>query len=404
MAVIFPFAALRPAPHAAAAVAAVPYDVVSTEEARALAANNPLSFLHVSRAEIDFPPGTDPYSDQIYERAHENLRDLRARAPLVVEDTPSFYVYRLQMGSHRQAGIAACFSIDEYDAGAIKKHEKTRPDKEDDRTKHMLAIGAQTGPVFLAYPASAAVDQIVERAIPEPPLFDFEAADGVRHTIWRIADEDADRVVQGFAAIDSLYIADGHHRAASAARTRRALDGRGPGEQDRVLAVAFADNQTNILPYNRVVRDLKGLSADQFLEALRSRLAVSEGGSGTPAGKGQVDLYVRGRWHTLEFGPAPAGTDAAAALDVSRLQDTVLSPILGIHDVRTDKRIDFVGGIRGAAELQRLVDSGQSAAAFSLHPVTIGDLMRIADAGGIMPPKSTWFEPKLRDGLLSHLI
>jgi uncharacterized protein (DUF1015 family) len=358
----------------------------------------------VSRAEIDFPPGTDPYSDQIYERANENFRDLRARAPLVVEDTPSFYAYRLQMGSHVQAGIAACFSLDEYDAGTIKKHEKTRPDKEDDRTKHMLAISAQTGPVLLTYPASPAVDHIVERSIRQEPLFDFEAPDGVRHAIWRIGDEDSGALVQGFAAIASLYIADGHHRAASAARTRRALDGRGPGEQDRVLAVAFADNQMKILPYNRVVRDLNGLSAGQFLEALRSRATVSEDGSGTPRGKGHVDLYLQGRWYSLQFGPTPDATDAAGALDVSRLQDAVLSPILGIHDVRMDTRIDFVAGSRGAAELQRLVESGRFAAAFSLHPVTIGDLMSIADCGGIMPPKSTWFEPKLRDGLLSHLI
>jgi uncharacterized protein (DUF1015 family) len=404
MAAIFPFAALRPVPHAAAAVAAVPYDVVSTDEARALAADNPLSFLHVSRAEIDFPLGTDPYSDQIYERANENFRDLRARAPLVTEETPSLYVYRLQMGEHVQAGIVACFSIDEYDAGTIKKHEKTRPDKEDDRTKHMLAIGAQTGPVFLTYPAADAVDAVVERTMRGEPVFDFTAADGVRHAIWRIADANTDAVVRGFAAIPSLYIADGHHRAASAARTRRALAGRGPGEHDRVLAVAFADNQMQILSYNRVVKDLHGLSPDQFLDALRSRVTVTENGSGTPQGKGHVDLYLAGRWYALQFGPTPSGTDASGALDVSRLQDSVLSPVLGIHDVRTDKRIDFVGGIRGAAELQRLVDSGQFAAAFSLHPVTIGDLMSIADAGGIMPPKSTWFEPKLRDGLLSHLI
>jgi uncharacterized protein (DUF1015 family) len=308
------------------------------------------------------------------------------------------------MGSHQQSGIAACFSLDEYDAGSIKKHEKTRPDKEDDRTKHMLAIGAQTGPVFLTYAASPAVDDVVERSTEREALFDFEAADGVRHVIWRVADEEATALVRGFTAIANLYIADGHHRAASAARTRRALTGRGPGEQDRVLAVAFADDQMQILPYNRVIRDLHGLSPGDFLEALRSRVTLSETGSGIPPGRGHVDLYLQGRWYAFQFGPASAGRDAAGALDVSRLQDAVLSPILGIHDVRTDKRIDFVGGNRGVTELERLVDSGQFAAAFSLHPVTIGDLMRIADAGGIMPPKSTWFEPKLRDGLLSHLI
>jgi uncharacterized protein (DUF1015 family) len=404
MAAIFPFAALRPVPNAAAAVAAVPYDVVSTDEARALAANNPLSFLHVSRAEIDFPPGTDPYSDQVYERANENFRDLRSRAPLVVEDGPSLYVYRLEMGGHVQAGIAACFSLDEYDAGTIKKHERTRADKEDDRTKHMLAIGAQTGPVFLTYAAATAIDALIAKTLGTPSLFDFTAPDAVRHTLWRLADEDAAAVVAAFAAVPGLYIADGHHRAASAARTRRALAGRGAGEHDRVLAVAFADSQMQILAYNRVVRDLNGRSTDDFLTALRAQVTVSDNGTGTPRGKGHGELYVGGRWYSLQFGPASSGADAAAALDVSRLQDAVLGPVLGILDVRIDKRIDFVGGVRGIGELKRLVDAGEFAAAFSLHPVTVGDLMTISDAGGIMPPKSTWFEPKLRDGLLSHLI
>jgi uncharacterized protein (DUF1015 family) len=404
MAAIFPFAALRPVPQAAAAVAAVPYDVVSTEEARALAAGNPLSFLHVSRAEIDLPPDTDPYSDPVYERANENFRDLRSRAPLVVEETPAFYVYRLQMGEHLQAGLAACFSIDEYDAGTIKKHEKTRPDKEDDRTKHMLAIGAQTGPVFLSYPASRDIDALIAATMRQVPLFDFTADDGVSHAVWRVADEDAAAVVEAFASIPTLYIADGHHRAASAARTRRALAGRGAGEHDRVLAVAFADNQMQILPYNRVVRDLNGLSADQFLQRLAATMALSDDGAAMPRQQGEVVLYLQGRWRTLTLPPAASDADAASRLDVSRLQETVLSPILGIHDVRTDKRIEFVGGVRGTSELERLVDSGHVAAAFSMYPVTIRDLMNIADSGGIMPPKSTWFEPKLRDGLLSHLI
>ena len=398
MASIFPLAALRPTPQSAAAVAAVPYDVVSTDEARALAADNPLSFLHVSRAEIDLPPGTDPYSDQVYERANENFRDLRTRAPLVVEETPSFYVYRLHMGSHVQTGIAATFSIDEYDEGSIKKHEKTRPDKEDDRTRHMLAIGAQTGPVFLTYAASPDVDRVIAEATAGPPLFDFAAVDNIRHVIWRVPEEDNDAITQGFADVPQLYIADGHHRAASAARTRRALAGRGAGEHDRMLAVAFADREMQILPYHRVIKDLNGLTPEQFLAALRERVTVRENGSDTAARKGEVGLYLDGRWYTLTF------PTEGEALDVSRLQDLVLAPIVGIQDVRTDKRIDFVGGIRGPAELKRLVDAGRFAAAFSMHPVTIDDLMRIADAGGIMPPKSTWFEPKLRDGLLSHLI
>jgi uncharacterized protein (DUF1015 family) len=404
MASIFPFAALRPTPSAAAAVAAVPYDVVNTEEARALAADNPLSFLHVSRAEIDLPPGSDPYADEAYERASENFRDLRARAPLVEEEAPAFYVYRLEMGGHVQTGIAACFSIDEYDNDLIKKHEKTRPDKEDDRTRHMLAIGAQTGPVFLTYAASAAIDAIVEQTTSGTTLFDFVAADGVRHTLWTADLSAHAAIVAGFDALSGLYIADGHHRAASAARARRALAGRGPGEHDRVLAVAFPDNQMQILPYNRVVRDLHGMTETQFVEAVRRRATVTESSPAVTTGKGHAAMFVGGRWYGLELdASAPAG-DAASALDVGVLQSTVLEPVLGIRDVRTDKRIDFVGGIRGTAELERLVDSGAWAVAFALHPVSVRDLMKIADAGGIMPPKSTWFEPKLRDGLLSHLI
>jgi uncharacterized protein (DUF1015 family) len=403
MASIFPFAALRPAPQAAAAVAAVPYDVVTTDEARALASGYPLSFLHVSRAEIDLPPGADPHSDPVYERAAENFADLRARAPLVEEETPMLYVYRLQMGSHTQTGMAACFSLDEYDQDLIKKHEKTRPDKEDDRTRHMLAISAQTGPVLLTYRASSAIDGLVERTAGETPLFDFTAPDGVRHTLWTVAVADADAIVEAFKQIPSLYIADGHHRAASAARTRRALAGRGRGEHDRIMAVAFPDKQMQILAYHRVVKDLDGLTNDQFLDALRRRLTVIENTPDTSNRKGVATMYLAGRWYGLEFGSTTV-SDAAASLDVSRLQDTVLGPILGIHDVRTDKRIDFVGGIRGPAELQRLVDGGHAAVAFALYPVTVGDLMTIADTGAIMPPKSTWFEPKLRDGLLSHLI
>jgi uncharacterized protein (DUF1015 family) len=402
MAAIFPFAALRPVPETAAAVAAPPYDVVSTEEARRLAHDNPLSFLHVSRAEIDLPAGIDPYSDQVYERASENFNDLRKRAPLVEEEAPAFYVYRLQMGSHTQTGIAACFSIDEYEAGTIKKHEKTRPDKEDDRTRHMLAISAQTGPVFLTYAASPAVDEVLRRATTRTPLFSFVAPDGIRHEIWTVDSADHDSIVRGFEAIPQLYIADGHHRAASAARTRRALAGRGAGEHDRVIAVAFPDAQMQILPYNRVVKDLNGLTTQQFLDALGKQVTVAEGSRDTPTGKGHATMYLAGKWYRLEFGTPPPGADVASSLDVSLLQDKVLSAILGIHDIRTDKRIDFVGGIRGNAELTRMVDAGEAAVAFSLFPVTIGDLMRIADAGGIMPPKSTWFEPKLRDGLLSH--
>ena len=395
MSAIFPFAALRPTPHAAAAVAAVPYDVVNTDEARALAAGNPLSFLHVSRPEIDLPPGTNPHSDGAYDLAVRNFATLKSAAPLVVEETPSFYVYRLHMGGHEQSGIAACYSLDEYDRDLIKKHEKTRPDKEDDRTRHMLALGAQTGPVFLTYRASKAVDAIVGRVAPQTPLFDFTAVDGVRHQVWQVPASLNHHLVDSFAQIDSLYIADGHHRAASAARARRGAKG---CEADRVMAVAFPDNQMQVLPYNRVVSDLRGLAPAAFLARLKEQLSVREGGPATPAAKGSVAMYLGGKWYTIAM---PSG---GHALDVDLLQSSILEPVLGIADVRTDKRIDFVGGIRGTRELEQLVDSGKFAVAFSLYPVSVEDLMRIADAGGIMPPKSTWFEPKLRDGLLSHLI
>jgi uncharacterized protein (DUF1015 family) len=404
MAVITPFRALRPAPPSAAAVAAVPYDVVSTDEARALAAGNPLSFLHVSRAEIDLPPDTNPYAEAVYVKAVENFASLKARAPLVLEDAPSLYVYRLRMGVHVQTGIAGCFSLDDYEQDVIKKHERTRSDKEDDRTRHMMEIRAQTGPVFLVHRMSEAIDAIVQRTAGSAPLIDFMAVDGVQHTIWRIDAKDQRALIAAYGAIPTLYIADGHHRAASAARTRQHLrHGRGTGEWDTFLAVAFPDDQTRILPYNRVVKDLGAHTPDSLLSALRQHLTVKTGAS-KPARKGEVSMFLAGAWYTLELRAAPPGTDPAGQLDVSRLHDLVLAPLLGIGDVRADKRIDFVGGARGAGPLEELVTSGRAAVAFSMYPVKVADLMLISDSGGIMPPKSTWFEPKLRDGLLSHVI
>jgi uncharacterized protein (DUF1015 family) len=405
MAAIYPFRALRPAPASAAQVAAVPYDVVNTDEARALAAGNPLSFLHVSRAEIDLPAGTDLHADPVYARAVESFTALRAKAPLVVEDAPRMYVYRLRMGDHVQTGVAACYSLSEYESDVIKKHERTRRDKEDDRTRHMLELRAQTGPVFLTYRASAAVDAVAERTMTGPPLFDFAAADGVQHTIWTVAPPDEPGLVAAFASIEALYIADGHHRAASAARVRQQLRGANgaAGEWDRVLAVAFPGNQMQVLPYNRVVRDFGSHSAATFLAALRERFTLTDGPA-TPTRKGQVSIFLGGQWRILDLGTPAKALDAADRLDVSRLQDLVLTPLLGIGDVRSDKRIDFVGGARGTEELERLVTSGKAAVAFSMYSVSVDDLMMISDAGGIMPPKSTWFEPKLRDGLLSHLI
>ena len=403
MAALFPFRALRPAPAAARDVAAVPYDVVTTDEAASLAHGNPLSFLHVSRAEIDLPQGTDPYAEEVYDRAVHNFRTLRSEAPLVVEEDPSLYVYRLTMGQHEQTGVAGCFSLDEYDADVIKKHERTRRDKEDDRTRHMLAISAQTGPVFLTYRSTAEGADAVRRTVTTQSLFDFVASDGVRHVVWKVAGADQDALANAFARVSALYIADGHHRAASAARARQQLRAtRGAGEWDTFLGVAFPDNQVQILAYNRIVKDLAGASPAQFLSRLRERFPVTPGPA-VPMQRGHVSMYLEGVWYTIEMGEAPRLTPHSERLDVNRLQELVLAPMLNIGDVRTDKRIDFVGGARGAEFLERSVDSGRAAVAFSLFPVSIDDLMSISDEGGIMPPKSTWFEPKLRDGLLSHV-
>jgi uncharacterized protein (DUF1015 family) len=407
MAAIFPFRALRPTPERAAAVAAVPYDVVSTAEARQLAGDNPLSFLRVSRAEIELPADTDPYADAVYETAARNFERLRRDAPLVLEDEPSLYLYRLRMGTHEQTGLAACYSMDEYERDIIRKHERTRKAKEDDRTRHMIDLRAQTGPVFLTYPPSRAVNAVAPRVAGGAPLFDFTAADGVRHTVWRVPPDDVRPLVEAFAAIPFLYLADGHHRAASAQRARQRLRPQAAAparlDADGLLAVAFPSDQVQILPYHRVVKDLAGHTAASFLEALRERVAVGPGGD-TPAGPGHVAMYLDGRWSAFTLAPAPPGTSPAEALDVARLHDQVLAPVLRIGDVRVDTRIDFVGGIRGPCALAQLVDAGHAAVAFAMHPVGVGDLMAIADAGEIMPPKSTWFEPKLRDGLLSHVI
>ncbi len=406
MATLVPFRALRPTPDAAAHVAAVPYDVVNTDEARSLARGNPLSFLHVSRPEIDLPPGTDLHADAVYAKAVESFCALKKAAPLVVDDAPSLYVYRLRMGAHVQDGVAACYPLSECDAGIIRKHEHTRRDKEDDRTRHMTALRAQTGPVFLVYRAARAIDDLVRRTIDRrQPLFDFVAADGVQHAIWTVDPGDQRGLTAGFETVRALYIADGHHRAASAARARRELAGQGgaTGEWDTFLAVAFPDTQVQVLPYNRAVRDLGPHTAASLVAALGGRFAVRPGPA-EPARPGEVAMFLDGRWHTIELGAPADDLPAADRLDVSRLQNEVLTPLLGIGDVRTDKRIDFIGGARGTAELERLVTSGQAAVAFSMYPVSVSDLMAVCDAGGIMPPKSTWFEPKLRDGLLSHPI
>ncbi len=403
MASIHPFRALRPAAERASRVAAVPYDVVSVDEARLLSDGNPLSFLHVSRPEIDLP-GVDPYDDRVYAAARSAFERLRQEAPFVVEDRPSLYFYGLRMGGHEQIGVAGCYSLDDYEHDVIRKHERTRRDKEDDRTKHTLALEAQTGPVFLVHRADATIDEIATRVKAEAPLYDFEAPDGVRHTVWRVSGSDGPALVRAFSGVPFLYIADGHHRAASAARTRAELRAAGPGrrEADTFLGVAFPHDQTQILPYNRVVKTLGVKTPDQLLRDVSARFAVRPGPP-VPSRKGEVAMYLSGAWHTVSLATA-GGQSTIGNLDVTVLQEQLLAPMLGITDVRTDTRIDFVGGARGTANLGRRVDEGRAAVAFSLFPVSIDDLMIVSDEGGIMPPKSTWFEPKLRDGLLIHAI
>ena len=403
MAVIRPFRAVRPVSDAASHVAAVPYDVVDTEEARALAAGNPLSFLHVSRAEIDLPADVDPHDDMVYRTAAERYRALKREAPMVQEMEPSLYLYHLAYEGHGQTGVAACYSLAEYDASVIKKHERTRKDKEDDRTKHMVALGAQTGPVFLAHRPNAKIDECARRVrANDEPIIDFVALDGVRHAIWHVGPDDARALEQAFSTVDALYIADGHHRAASAARAREAMHG--SDEARFFLAVAFPSDQLRILPYNRVVRDLSGMTPDHFLAEVARRFAMKSGPA-EPFEKGEVSMYVAGRWHTVDLESGGiAGESVIERLDGNVLQERLLKPILGIQDVRTDKRIDFVGGAKGTRTLEQLVDSGRMAVAFSMYAVSIIDLMHVSDNGNIMPPKSTWFEPKLRDGLLIHEI
>jgi uncharacterized protein (DUF1015 family) len=410
MAALKAFRALRPNPDDAARVAAVPYDVVNTDEARALAEGNPLSFLRVSRAELELPPGIDPHSDAVYDRAVRNFSRLR-ESSLVVEERPALYFYRLSIEGQEQTGLAGCWSLDEYDASIIRKHERTRRDKEDDRTRHMIALGAQTGPAFLTYRASAGIDEAARRLTAGEPLFDFEAPDGVHHTIWPVAGAAVDDLVAAFSRVPALYIADGHHRVASAARTcdqfRRAgaerLSLGDHADYSTFLGVAFPHDQVRILPYNRIVKDLGSLSHDALFQRIGERFEFQDGPA-APVRRGDISMYFGNRWRVLRPRSTPDTSDVIGSLDVSILQEELLAPILGITDVTTDKRIEFVGGARGTAELESLVNSGKAALAFSLFPVSVSDLMAVSDAGSIMPPKSTWFEPKLRDGLLSHLI
>jgi uncharacterized protein (DUF1015 family) len=404
MSALYPFRALRPDPAVAARVASVPYDVVNTAEAKALADHNPLSFLHVTRAEIDLPAETNPYDARVYEQAVRNLEALKREAPLVIDDEPSLYVYRLRMGDHTQTGVAGCFSIDEYRRDLVKKHEKTRKDKEDDRTRHLVELRAQTGVVFLTYRATEDINRITAGVTKAAPLYEFSAPDGVVHTVWRATAADRDALTRAFAHVPALYIADGHHRAASAARASDTVGAAAAGEAGRFIAVAFPNRETRILPYNRVVGDLAGETPASLIGRMRANEIVVTHGQPVPPRAGIVSMFLDGAWYAIELPAPPPGTPRAEALDVEVLQKQILEPLLKVGDPRTDKRIDFVGGIRGTDALEQHVKSGRAAVAFSLYPVSVDDLMAIADAGGIMPPKSTWFEPKLRDGLLTHLI
>ena len=395
---IHPFAAIRPNEKDAALVASVPYDVVDTAEAKALAAGNPKSFLHVSRPEIDLPDGTDCASPAAYAQARKALDALIADGTLVQDAEPKYYAYRQTMGAHVQTGIVACFDTQDYLAGVLKQHEKTRKDKEDDRTRHIETLSAHTGPAFLTYRDDKAIDTIVEEACSRTPLYDFTAPDGIGHTVWEIASASecaADELVERFACIPTAYIADGHHR--SAAASRYAKEHGFEGESRYFLAVAFPASQLKILAYNRLVADLNGLSDDEFLAKVAESFTIGA------KGRRNCRMYFRGKWTDLSWN-IPDGVGVVDSLDVSYLQDRLLAPVLGIGDPRTDSRISFMGGIRGDAALAAKVDSGENAVAFAMEPVTVDEMMAIADAGAIMPPKSTWFEPKLRSGLFVHTV
>jgi len=404
MATIKPFAALRPKPELAARICELPYDVMSSEEARALAAGNDLSFLHVSKPEIDLPPTTDIYDPAVYNKGRENFQKLISTGALKQDPAPAFYLYRQIMGNHTQLGLVAAASCEEYLKNIIKKHEFTRPDKEDDRVRHIESLNSQTGPVFLTYRAVPTLDALFAKIAASTPDIDFTAPDKVRHTSWPIRDAQTIQTIEAeFAKIPYLYIADGHHRSAAAARVYQSR--RGAGQSSTFLTVIFPHNQMQILPYNRVLKDLNGNSREALMQKLDAIFIIKPDGNPKPGRKHELGLYIAGQWHTLNFRPQFAATnDPIEKLDVTLLQKYVLDPIFGIDDPRTSKRISFVGGIRGTAELEKLVNSNEYACAFSMFPTSIEDLMTIADAGGIMPPKSTWFEPKLRDAMFCHMI
>ena len=410
MAVIRPFRAVRPNEKVAHLVASVPYDVVNREEAAELAKGNPLSFLRVTRSEIEIRDLKDVYSSEVYQKAKSNFERLKAEAPLVQDPAPHLFLYKLTMGSHSQVGIAATFSVEDYDSDVIKKHEKTRKVKEDDRTNHIVTTEAQTGPVFLTYKAVADIDKVVNETMKKSsPLYDFTSADGIKHQVWFVPNDHTNTIVSEIAKVKNLYIADGHHRAASASRAQKVKkeqnnNHKGDEEYNYFIAVLFPADQLKIMPYNRVVFDLK-MKKDEFLTGVKKNFSVEKTVSPNPPSQKTICMYMDEKWYLLKPGEnVKPGKAVGDKLDVSILQNFLLHPVLGIEDPRTDTNVDFIGGIRGTGELEKLVNSGKASVAFSMYPVSVDDLINISDAGETMPPKSTWFEPKLRDGLLVHII
>ena len=412
MAIIKPFRGLRPPQTLAEKVAALPYDVMDVAEARTMASGNPDSFLHVSRPEIDLPDEIDCHDEPVYVQGQQNLAGFIRRGVLVQEARDCFYVYRQRMGTITQTGLVVCASVDDYQSGVIKKHEHTRPDKEDDRVKHIDYLDANDEPVFYISRSCSEVEAILERVTNGPPEYDFIADDGVAHTLWVIADQDLiERLIVLFDAIPRLYVADGHHRSAAAGRVRelrREKNGGHTGQEEYnfFLTVIFPEDQLHIMPYNRVVRDLNGRNADEFITHVKTHFEVSIAPETVaPQARHNFGMYLDGHWYHLHAKAAIVNeADTVDRLDVSILQNNLLEPLLGIHNPRTDKRIHFVGGIRGNDELVKLVDSGEYAVAFSLYPTSVSELIELADQDQIMPPKSTWFEPKLRSGLVVHLL
>ena len=406
MPLIRPFRGLRPLPERAAEVLAPPYDVLSSAEARERARGKPFSFLHISKAEIDLPEATDPYDPAVYAKSAENLQKLLDEGILQRDERELYYVYRLTMGAHVQIGLVAVASVKDYDSNRIRKHEFTRPAKEDDRVRQIEALNAQTGPVLLAYKSQADVDAILAEVAATEPLIDITADDGVGHAFWVL--DDADKIAAltaAFDAMEAIYIADGHHRSASASRIAKSRGGNGESNSDYFLSVIYPHNQMQILDYNRVVRDLNGWLEEDLLTNIAVHFAISrEPQAVHPQAPGEFGMYLNGQWYRLRINPQRIPDDPVASLDVSLLADNLIEPILGIADQRTDERIDFVGGIRGLGELEKRVDSGEMAIAFSFYPTSMEALMAVADAGEVMPPKSTWFEPKLADGLVSHML